>query len=116
MKRVGILFLIVMIAISCDSNEILLQSVKEPLPPISTKRSVSEAYSIASSAIALLDETNQTKGTNERKIISTQTFSVPTKASSQDTADSESYDTSTNTANYNFIYPIRMLCDISPLN
>ena len=32
------------------------------------------------------------------------------------TADSESYDTGTNTANYNFIYPIRMLSDISPLN
>ena len=32
------------------------------------------------------------------------------------TADSESYDTSTNTATFNFIEPIRMLCDIAPLN
>ena len=85
MKRLGFMFFIAMIAISCNSNEILLQSVKAPLPLTSTIRSVSEAYSIASSAIALLDEDDQTKGTNERKIISTQTFSLPTKASSQDT-------------------------------
>lgn len=84
MMRLGIIFLIAMIAISCDSKKILLQSTKEPVPP-TTIRSVSEAYSIASSAIALLNDTDWTKSTNERTIISTQTLSVPTKASSQDT-------------------------------
>lgn len=85
MKRLAIIFILAMTAVSCDSNETLLQSVNESSLPTSTIRSISEAYSIASSAIALLDETYQTKGTDERKIISTQAFSVPTKASSQDT-------------------------------
>lgn len=85
MKRLGIIFLIAIIATSCNNNETLLQSVKESSLSTSTIRSINEAYSIASSAIALLDEDDQTKGTNERKITSTQTFAVPTKASTQDT-------------------------------
>ena len=80
MMRLGIIFLIAMIAISCDSKKILLQSTKEPVPP-TTIRSVSEAYSIASSAIALLNDTYQQKPLV--KILSYMFLTFPTKEDSQ---------------------------------